>query len=116
MRTRVAIKQAKFHAFHGYYNTERVTGNTFFIDAEVELSSFDEIEDDIDDTINYEHMYRICKEEMDNTQKLLEKVVLNIILRFKKEFKNIEGGTISLQKVGPQLGGSVEKAIIEIDF
>lgn len=116
MKTRIAIKQAKFHAFHGYYDVERKTGNTFYIDAEVELGTFDDIEDDISDTVNYEHMHSICKEEMENTQKLLEKVVFNIIQRFKNEFKNINGGCVSLQKVGPQLGGSVERAIIEIAF
>ena len=41
MKTTVSIKGAEFHAYHGYYEEERLTGNTFCIDAEVELKSFD---------------------------------------------------------------------------
>lgn len=116
MKTTVAIKGAEFHAKHGYYEEERKTGNTFIIDAEVELKSFDSNDDNITDTVNYEKLFKICEEEMEKTQKLLETVVFNIITRFNSEFSNVTGGKVRMEKLGPQLGGKVAKAVVEMQF
>lgn len=116
MKTKVAIKGAEFFAFHGYYSEERKAGTNFLIDAEVELKTFDSDEDNIMDTVNYEHLYNICKEEMSQTQKLLETVVFAIINRFKHDLHNVTSGKVRLEKIGPQLGGKVQKAIVEMEF
>ncbi len=116
MKTKVAIKGAEFHAYHGYYTEERKTGNTFIIDAEVELKTFDSNDDNINDTVNYEKLFKICQSEMGNTQKLLETVVFNIITRFKNDFSNVTGGKVKMEKLGPQLGGKVGKAVVEMEF
>lgn len=116
MKTTVSIKGAEFFAYHGFYEEERLTGNTFIIDAEVELKSFDSSDDNIHDTVNYEKLFEICAEEMENTQKLLETVVFNIIARFNNSFSNVTGGKVKLEKIGPQLGGKVEKAVVEMQF
>ena len=116
MKTKVAIKGAEFYAYHGYYEDERKTGNSFIIDAEVVLKTFDSSDDNIYDTVNYESLYNICKEEMNVTQKLLETVVFNIITRFQNEFQNITSAKVKLQKIGPQLGGKVEKSEVEMEF
>ena len=116
MKTIVSIKEAEFHSNHGYYEEERKAGNKFIIDAEVELKSFDSDDDNIHDTVNYEHLYNICKEEMANTQRLLETVVFNIISRVKNDLDNVTSGKVKLEKVSPQLGGKVGKAAVEMSF
>jgi len=116
MKTTIAIKGAEFLSYHGYYEVERKTGNTFIIDAEVELKTFDSIDDNIEDTVNYEKIYHVCQSEMEKTQKLLETVVFNIISRLKNEFDDVSGGKVCLEKLGPQLGGKVAKAVVEMQF
>lgn len=116
MKTKVAVKGAEFHAYHGYYEEERLAGNTFIIDAEVTLKTFDSNDDNIHDTVNYEQMYAICKQEMVHTQKLLETVVFNIISRFQKEFSNVTSAKVSIQKLGPQLGGKVDRTEVEMEY
>ncbi len=116
MKTTVSIENAEFFAYHGYYEEERRTGNTFLIDCEVEVKSFDSLDDNIADTVNYEQLYTVCKEEMANTQKLLETVVLNIINRIKNDLNHSTGGKVKLSKIAPQLGGKVEKAVVEMKF
>ncbi len=115
MKTKVAIKGAEFFAYHGYYSEERKSGNTFIIDAEVTLKSFDSNDDNIFDTVNYEQLYTICKQEMAKTQKLLETVVLNIINRYKDELPNIVSATVRMEKLAPQLGGKVAKSVVEME-
>lgn len=116
MKTKVGIKGAEFFAYHGFYEEERKAGTTFLLDAEVELKTFDSNDDNILDTVNYEKLFTICKSEMEITQKLLETVVFNIISRFKTELSNVTGGKVKMQKLSPQLGGKVSKAIVEIEF
>ncbi|HMT53265.1 MAG TPA: dihydroneopterin aldolase [Saprospiraceae bacterium] len=116
MKTKVAIKGAEFFAYHGYYSEERKSGNTFIIDAEVTLKSFDSHDDNIFDTVNYEQLYTICKQEMAKTQKLLETVVLNIINRYKDELPNIVSATVRMEKLAPQLGGKVAKSVVEMEY
>lgn len=116
MKTKVAIKGAEFYAYHGFYEEERKIGNTFIIDAEVTLKSFDSADDNIMDTVNYEKIYEICKQEMGNTQKLLETVVFQIITRFQAELAHIIGAKVRLDKIAPQMGGKVEKSVVEMEF
>ncbi|MBK9255085.1 MAG: dihydroneopterin aldolase [Saprospiraceae bacterium] len=116
MKTKVGIEGAAFYAFHGYYEAERKAGNEFILNAEVILDSFDSYDDTIDNTVNYEHMYKICRDEMAIPQQLLENVVFNILQRFKNEFSNINSAVVRLEKLGPQLGGKVKKSIVEMEY
>ncbi len=116
MKTTVSIKGAEFFAFHGFYDEEQRAGNKFIVDITVSLKSFDSLDDNIEDTVNYEHLHQICKSVMSNTQRLLETVVLNIINELQTRFKNIESGSVKLEKISPQLGGKVGKAVIEMSF
>lgn len=116
MNTKISIKGAEFFAYHGFYEEERRAGNTFIIDAEVTLKTFDSQDDNINDTVNYEAIYTICKEEMNITQKLIETVVFNILTRFKEDFSNISAAKVKMEKISPQLGGKVAKSVIEMDF
>ena len=116
MKTTVAIKGAEFFAFHGYYKEEQKAGCNFVIDAEVQLKSFDSNEDRIDDTVNYETIYNIIKVEMSNTQQLLETVVFNILQKFQSNLNNITKAKVRMEKIGPQLGGKVDKAVVEMEL
>ncbi len=116
MKTTVGLRGVEFYAFHGYYEEERKAGNTFIVDLEVELKTFDSSDDNINDTVNYEKLYSICEEEMKNTQKLLETVVLNILTNIKNRYEKVISAKVKLEKLAPQLGGKVEKAVVTMTF
>lgn len=116
MKTTVAIEGAEFFAFHGYYDVEQKIGHTFVLDVQVELASFDSLDDDIDDTVNYEELYQICEIHMEQTQKLLETVVLNILNAIQQKYPHIVDAHVRMEKIGPQLGGKVEKAVITMSL
>jgi len=116
MKTRIALKGLHFHSFHGFYEEERKMGNPFVVHMAVTIDDFDTQDDNIKDTVNYEDLYNICASEMKKTQKLLETVALNIINRLKSEFPQVIDGEVTIEKVGPQLGGKVDKAVITMEF
>jgi dihydroneopterin aldolase len=116
MITKVGIKGAEFYAYHGYYEAEQLSGNTFVVDAEVSIDSFDSIDDNISDTVNYESLYNIIKYVMSVKQQLLESVVLDIVTKIRSDFSNVKSGKVRLEKVSPQLGGKVGKSYVEMEF
>lgn len=115
MHTTVKIEGLRFFAYHGFYDEERKKGNDFICDVAVELKSYESLEDNISDTVNYEDIYAIVEEEMANTKKLIETVAFAIISRVK-ELENVTGGTVSLYKLNPPLKGQVDRAVVEMHF
>lgn len=115
MKTTVSLKGLKFWAYHGVYDKEREDGNEFFCDVEVELKSFDSLEDNIHDTVNYEGLYQIVRKEMQQKRKLLETVCLNIINEIK-ELDNVTSAMVRIQKADPPVGGKVARAVVEMRF
>jgi dihydroneopterin aldolase len=115
MKTRVAIEGLKFFAYHGFYDEERKKGNEFVCDVSVELKSFDSMDDNIYDTVNYEDIYKIVEEEMNITRKLIETIAYNIIEKIK-ELENVTGAHVKISKLNPPLQGNVDKATVEMKF
>jgi len=115
MKTRVSIEGLQFFAYHGFYDEERKQGNDFVCDVQVELKSFDSMEDNIYDTVNYEDIYRIVEEEMKITRKLIETVAFNIIEKIKL-LNHVTGAMVKISKIRPQLDGKVDRAVVEMKF
>lgn len=114
MKSKISVLGAEFYAFHGYYPEERLAGNTFIIDADVETEYLNTEDDDLQQTVNYEDIYNICKEEMLFPRKLLETVAARIAKRLKTAYPDIITATVRIRKIRPQLGGKVQQTVVEI--
>ena len=115
MKTKVSIQGLDFFAYHGFYDEERKKGNNFTCNVEVELKSFDSLDDNIYDTVNYEDIYAIVQDEMEKTKKLIETVAYCIIARIR-ELDNVTAATVKIIKHNPPINGKVEQAVVEMQF
>lgn len=115
MKTRIAVEGAEYYAYHGFYDEEQLAGNVFIVDAEVVLITEFMGSDDIDNTINYELIYKICTTEMKNTQRLIETVAFRILQALKTQLNHVDTARVKIQKVQPQLGGKVARTVIEME-
>lgn len=104
----------KFYAFHGYYDFERRIGNNFEIDVEVELQMPEDPNDQIDMTVNYEEVYKVCAKYMQKKYLLLESVAFDIAKEIKSDFSRVEKVTLALSKLNPPVGGKVDRAVVTI--
>ena len=111
--TRIGLEGIEFYAFHGYYEAERKMGNKYLLDVFVNLKIDLKNSEDIDDTVNYEHIYSICRKEMEAPKKLLETVAYGIARALKARFNIIESVEVKLKKEGVQLGGKVKYSVID---
>ena len=88
---KIALEGLQFHAFHGVYPHERESGNFFELDIAVQTDfSAAAEQDDINATVNYESIFRIVKEEMDQPSKLLETVAKKIIDHIMEAFPSVD--------------------------
>lgn len=114
--TRVALEGMEFYAYHGFYSEERIKGNDFVLDVYADIPTFDSLEDDINDTVNYEEIYTICTHHMSIKYKLLETVALKIATDIKSRYKNIFRIKVRLAKLNPPIDGKIQRAVIEYEI
>lgn len=112
----VGLKDATFYAFHGYYEEERKMGNHFIINTKITFELPENVSDDLQHTVNYETVYTICKNEMDQSQKLLETVAANIMKAYKINFTALKSAEITINKLQPQLGGKLHSSFVELVY
>ena len=110
----VGLEGMQFYAFHGFYHEEQKVGRQFVVDVMLHVDSELDGEDHIGDTFNYETIFKITKDEMDNTQKLIETVGYNIKQRLIEVAKHPISGQIKISKESPLMGGEVTRSVIII--
>ncbi len=105
-----------FKAHHGYYLEERKIGGQYSIDLEIEYDIQKAAQhDNLEDTINYEKIYAICKSEMAISQKLIETVGLNLVEKVRAEFPEVLHLILTIHKLNPPLDGLVDRASVRIE-
>ncbi len=109
----VKLEGLQFKAYHGFYDEEREKGNHFEVTVSV-ITDFSHASftDELHGTVDYEHLYRIVKEEMLNPSKLLEHVVQRILDRIMDEISEADEAEIELSKLNPPIGGPCRAATI----
>ncbi len=100
-----------FYAHHGYYTHEQKRGNNYIVDISVELDiDHAAISDDLHQTVNYEILYRICSDIMEQPCKLIETVAHRIAHEIKNSFPRLANIRVEIHKMKPELGGPVQSA------
>ncbi len=117
IRQQVALIDARFYAYHGYYPEEQVLGNEFTIDIYVAFDRGDrKTADELQHTVNYEQLYDIAKTEMQEPRKLLETVAESMLHRVKADFPFVSHIEVSVTKHNPPFGGDRAKAGVKLTW
>lgn len=113
--SRIELIGMKFFAYHGLYDHEREKGGWFKVDVSFDCDASNAVQhDSIDGTVNYEEVYKIVKEEMEISSKLIEHVAGRIHNRLQKEVKGLSKLVTKLYKLEAPLGGPLDHVSIEI--
>ncbi len=113
---RVKVKDLRFFSHHGFYPEEQILGNEYFVSIELSFPLQNSLNDNLENTINYEDLYTIAKMEMNYRQKLLETVASNILHRALKTSDYIEQIKVNICKINPPFGGDKAKSEIELTW
>ena len=113
----ISIEGMEFFAYHGCFKEEQVIGTKFRIDLFLETDTTTaEKSDNLHDTVNYQMVYQMVKDEMETTSKLLEHVGRRILDRLQHEFPAVEHARIKIRKLNPPLGGKMDFVSLELSF
>ena len=111
----IRLKGLKFKAYHGYYDEERQLGNTFEVDVLVKTDFYHAaVHDDLSETVDYEKLYAIVRDEMHTPAKLLEHVVQKITERIINDFSTVKKVKVKLSKFNPPIGGTCHSAVVSL--
>ena len=106
----------EFYAYHGYFEEEQKIGGKYIVDLELETNFDDAAQhDDLDGTVNYAEVYKMVKDQMDVTSKLIEHVAGKILKVLFKEFKDVEWARIKVSKLNPPMGAQLAAVAVELE-
>jgi dihydroneopterin aldolase len=111
----IQLHQLNFFSFHGLYEEEKIIGNNFEVNVDIELTQDVRI-NTIDDTINYELVFQIIKSKMQIPTPLLESVAQHIQNEIIQQFYSVNKITVNIKKLNPpieQFNGEVSITLIK---
>ena len=112
---KIAIEGMQFYAYHGRYQEEQVVGNQFIVDVYIETNiEKAAVSDALNQTINYEEIYKLAKTEMTIKSHLLEHVAKRIMDKIAKEY-SLKHLRVRVSKLHPPLRGNVERVYVEME-
>ena len=111
----INLEGLEFHAFHGCYDLEQLSGSHFEVALEI-TSHLGEVaaKDDVTLAVNYLTVYEVVREQMRITQRTIERVAQNIINALCDRFGQIIAVKCTVTKLAPPLGGKVRKVSVTL--
>ena len=104
MSLTISLSNLHFFAYHGLYAEEKKIGAEFEINLAVSFHPADKITA-LDETVNYEKLYQLVKEEMQKPRSLLETLVMELAQAIHLSFTQIKRIEISVTKLKPPIAG-----------
>ena len=112
----ILLTGMRFYAYHGCFEEEQKIGTHFVVDvvltydAEVAVTS-----DDVEQSVNYQLVYRTIRKVMDTPQHLIETVADHIIREIKRDFPQVMKVSVKLCKLNPPLDGKTEYVAVQME-
>jgi len=112
----ISVENMEFYAFHGCFEAEAVVGNRFLVDLWIEEDASTAADtDSIDDAVNYFQAYQIVRKQMMVRSNLLENVGKRILDALYSEMSGIKHAKVKVSKMGPPMGGSIERVSLTME-
>lgn len=111
--TKIRLENMVFHAYHGCLEHEKEIGNTFVLSLEIAVdTNWAEDSDNLNDTLDYQLIYNVVRDEMNIPSNLIEHVSRRIADALMESFPQIAALSLEFSKLNPPLGGKVDKVTI----
>jgi 7,8-dihydroneopterin aldolase/epimerase/oxygenase len=112
----IRISGIKAFGYHGVFETERASGQDFYVDIELEVDlTRASVSDDVKDTINYAEVTDIVVEEITtNPVSLIEKLAGRIAERIKVTFAQAARVTVTVHKPQAPVSAQVQDVSVTI--
>ncbi|MFT7626784.1 MAG: dihydroneopterin aldolase [Ulvibacter sp.] len=111
----IRLKNIKIYAFHGCLVEEGKIGSDYLVNLSVTANLAKAAHTDkLCDTVDYVHLQKIVRNEMQERSKLLEHVGQRIINTVFKEIPLATRVKVKVAKINPPIGGDVKEVSVEL--
>lgn len=113
---KIIINKMEFYGYHGLFPEENKLGQRFFVDVEL----FSDVKkagysDDMNDSIDYGHVYTLVKTVLEGEVKnLVEAVAEQVAADLLTTFANLSACTVKVIKPDPPIAGNYKSVAVEI--
>jgi len=112
----IELRGMTFHAHHGCYTEEKITGNIFEVDLRLRPARTAAPETDkIEDALNYQDAYNIVAEQIALTSNLLEHVAQRILTALFTHYALLEWAEVTVAKLAPAMGGKISRVQVTME-
>ena len=112
----IGLEGMEFYACHGVYEEERKIGGKYIVDVLVYTNAIDaELHDDLNGTVNYEQIYKVVEQNMQQPVKLIERLARKIMDDIRLFVVKEDTIRIKIRKLNPPLGAKVEASVVEME-
>ncbi|MEO0471533.1 MAG: dihydroneopterin aldolase [Bacteroidota bacterium] len=113
----IALEGIELFAYHGVYERERIEGNPYIVDIYINTPLLPATQSDqLADTLDYQHVYKLIVDIMEQPVNLLEHLVSKIGQRLLAEFSLIRKVKVRVAKVKPLAMAHCRQTFVEMDF
>lgn len=113
----IKIENMEFRASHGCYEMEKIVGNRFLVDVEIDAEVSGAAQhDDLNQSVSYLTVYEIVRREMQIPSNILEHVAKRIIEAVYDQFPECLKVTAKVSKLAPPLGGKVDRVSVTMSI
>lgn len=109
----ISLEDVRFYAGPGVYPEETMVQNTFLVSMAVRIDAPEKI-DHLSQTVDYEQLYAIIREEMNKPATLLEAVASSCVKNTKAQFPKAKSIEITIRKLNPPMGGEIASSTITL--
>ena len=115
-QTTIYLTGMRFYAYHGCFEEEQKIGTHFIVDATLTYNAEAAVaNDDVEQSVNYQLVYKTIQRVMDEPRHLIETVADHIVREIKRDFPQVEKVTVKLCKLNPPLDGKTEYVAVEME-
>ncbi|HHV60158.1 MAG TPA: dihydroneopterin aldolase [Clostridiaceae bacterium] len=112
----IVLKNLKFYGYHGLYQDEKISGQTFIVDIEMKADIRAACESDsIEDTVDYSKVYEKAKHITENHRyQLVEKLAEAISQGILTDFDRVFEVTVTVKKPQAPIDGKFDWVGVKI--
>ena len=98
----IQLHQLQFFAHHGLYEAEKINGNNFEVDVDIDLIEMEPVHA-LSQTVDYVAVYEIIRTRMQQPTQLLETVAQDLAHKIHSYDQRVKQIRIKIKKLNPPI-------------
>ena len=108
----IHLRDLAFHAHHGFYEQEKILGNTFIVNLHLHYLPEERVIHHLHQAINYETVFSLVNTRMKQPTALLETIAMELCNSVMESFAKVHAVFVSIEKTNPPIASLQGNVIV----